>query len=238
MIRKTFQRVAIPGQPEVPADPGGYYCYTPPPAGYWERRCSTVTIYPGTGVSVPPGAQNITYVYDENKVLVKIVCTVCASVFVSTGPSGPPICTYVPPREYQPYVPYRVEYRPSVGWDAGANSVQERDGDCELRWTMGEVVGVYVGFNIFTNEVADIARYSHSFLFHQRAGHPLFRIIEEGAARSFDVEYSPLDEFAIRRVGDRVSYWRNGEKLQDSMLESSGTVSAGSSLYVSGDLIP
>ena len=238
MLRKKFQRVTTPGQPEVPADPGGYYCYSPPPTGYWETRCSTVTIYPNTGVPVPAGVTNIVYVKDEFGNLIKIVATICASVFVSTGPSGPPVCTYVPPREYQPAIPYRVEQRPTVGWDAGANSVQERAADCELRWTMGLVVGVYVGFPINMEIVELIERYSHSIYFHQKSGRPMFRIIEQGEARGFDTEYTPGDEFAIRRVNERVSYWRNGEKLQDSTITRGSELFGGSSLYVSGDMIP
>lgn len=238
MLRKSFQRVVTPGQPEVTADPGGYYCYSKPPTGYWEQRCSTITIYPGTGVPVPSGSISIRYFFDAFGVLIKIQAIVCTSVFVSTGSSGPPVCTYVPPRAYQPAVQRKVEQVPVIGWDAGANSIISQAGDCELRWTMGMVVGVYVGFNIDVDDVADILRYSHSFVFLQRSGRPIFRIVEEGEARSFESEYSLSDEFAIRRVGGRVSYWKNGQKLQDSALESSGEVSAGSSLYVSGDMIP
>lgn len=234
MLRKLFQYQFVPGREEIPADPGGYYCYTPPGDGYWETRCSNVELPINGSVPVPAGA-TLTVVRNDKGEVIRVYCTVCASVWVQTGAAKPPVCSYVAPRAYQPAMPYRMDVVATTAWDSGANSSVSHDTDCEAVWTMGFVVGAYVGLTQSLDEVSDTSRYSHAVYFHQRSGRPVYRIVEEGEARSADTEYSPDDTFAIRRIGEVVSYWHNDEKVLESSLSLSGEINVGSSLYASGD---
>lgn len=237
MLRKSFERVFTPGSPEQPAIEGGYYCYAQPPPGHWEVRCSEVE-YPANGsLPVPPGTV-ITVVRDAEGNIVRIYATICASVWVVDGPAGPTSCTTVEPREYRPAVRARLDFLPVAGWDGGANSVQERAGDCETVFTVGLIVGGYVGFTASLADVADTARYTHAIYFHQLSGRPVFRIVESGQTVSHDTEYSLGDEFTIRRVGGHVTYWKGDQKVHDSIESSAGTLNVGSTLYLSGDTIP
>lgn len=237
MLRKLFQYQFVPGREEIPADPGGYYCYTPPGDGYWETRCSNVELPINGSVPVPAGA-TLTVVRNDKGEVIRVYCTVCASVWVQTGAAKPPVCSYVPPRAYQPASPPRIDVTATTGWDSGANSGVAQGGNCEAVLTMGLVVGAYVGFTQNLDDVAAINRYSHALYFHQRAGRPVFRIVEEGEARSPDMDYSSIDVFTIRRVAGIVSYWQNDTNILDSTLTSDGDINVGSALYVSGDMIP
>lgn len=237
MLRKIFERVFVPGTQEQPAIEGGYYCYSQPPPGRWETRCSVVDFPVNGSHPVPPGT-TINVDRDAEGNITRVYALVCAVVWIADGPPGPPTCVTIEPQPYQPGTVSRVDFLPMAGWDSGANSVQSRDGDCEVVWQMGLIVGGYVGFTVESSDIADPSRYTHSIYFHQLSGRPVFRLVEEGVTVSHDAEYSLEDEFIIRRVGGRVTYWRNGQKIQDSDETSGGEIIVGSSLYLSGDTVP
>lgn len=258
MLTKDFQRVFIPGRPgspEVPGRPETTVCYDPP-QGEWVQKVSTVYFDPSEStrmqlpgsVSGPFGPVVLTAdyynpytgtTYRAGTSVMYVLVTY--SEWVPYSNPGDPICTTYPAVEYQPAVPAvpaRWETRPNIGWDAGANSVQTHSGDCEAKWTMGMVVGAHIGLTDDREDVTSPERLSHAFYFHQRAGVPQFRVVESGSARSSDRPYTPGDEFAIRRARGVVSYWYNGEKLQDSFETSEGEVSVGCAIYMSGDVLP
>lgn len=237
MLRKAFERVRVPGSPEVAAQEGGYFCYSQPAPGHWEMQCSNIDIPIGTSIQLPPNTF-ITYTRDAEGNIIKITAYVCVSCWVTTGPAGPTTCTTYPPVAYQPAIPSRIESRPIIGWDAGANSVTSRGGNCEAKWTMGTVVGCYIGFTDQLDDVTLIDRYSHAIYFHQNNGRPVFRLVEFGEAKSADIPYVADDEFRIRRVEGVVTYWHAGVVIYTSSEISSGSINVGSTLYASGDTIP
>lgn len=259
MLTKDFQREFIPGRPgrpEVPAQPETTVCYDPP-QGEWVRREEVVYYplnldiwrfgFPGSAAG-PFGPIRLRHAYYNRALRMWLYETALVWYviipyyeWVPYSNPGDPICTTYPAVEYQPAVPTvpaRWETKPRVGWDAGANSVQTHSGDCEAKWTMGMVVGAYIGLTDDRENVTSPERLTHAFYFHQRAGVPQFRVVESGSARSSDRPYTPGDEFAIRRVRGGVSYWYNGEKLQDSSETSEGEVSVGCAIYMSGDVLP
>lgn len=253
MLTKNFERVfvpGIPGSPAVPARPAYTVC-TNPPNGEWVWQCSTYYIpyQQGQGFSakVPPGAI-VTLVTLSPPLPAGVPAAgvwwrvfFCQSVWVPLPKPPAPVCTTYPAQPFVPAVPHvpaRVDVNPIIGWNAGANSVVAHDGDCEAKWTMGTVVGAYIGLTDERDEVPGVDRLTHALYFYQRTGHPCYRVVESGQARSTEFAYAPGDEFAIRRVREVVSYWRNDEKLQDSLTASIGEVSVGCSLYVSGDAVP
>lgn len=258
MLTKNFERTytpGTPGRPEVPARPEYTVCQQPP-QGEWVFRTTFVYFLPNevSRISIPgsvtgpygPITLAVDYYnpytrrwYTQNTVVMYLA--VGRTEWAPFPNPGAPVCTTYPAQPYVPAVPPvapRWDTAPTVGWDAGANSVVSVGGDCIATWTMGKVVGVYVGLTSDLGDVTRADRLSHAVYFHQRSGAPYFRVVEGGVARSNDLAYALGDEFSIRRARGVVSYWRNGVRLQDSMEESFGEVNVGSALYMSGDLIP
>ncbi|HRO59336.1 MAG TPA: hypothetical protein PK177_09260 [Burkholderiaceae bacterium] len=259
MLTKDFRREFIPGtagSPEVPARPEYTVC-PDPPQGEWVFKTVAVYFYPDeiARIKLPP---NTTGPYGPIRIEEQVwnpytrrwypVSAIVMYVLIGYSEWVPfpnpaePICTTYPAQVYVPAVPAvpsRWETSPIIGWDAGANSVVTHDSGCELKWNMQRVVGAYIGLTEDREAVPEVDRLSHAIFFHQRSGTPLFRVVESGTARSNDVAYDVDDEFAIRRnFNGSVSYWRNGEKLQDSLALAGGELSAGCTLYASGDTVP
>lgn len=122
---------------------------------------------------------------------------------------------------------------PVSAWDAGANSVQSEDGDCECVFTMQQVSGVYVGFTVFPESVPARERLTHAFSFSGRK----FQIMEAGTGRTSPAAFSDGDEFRIRRVGLTVTYLHNDSVIYTSKVPAYGVLQVGCALYASGDFI-
>lgn len=238
MLTKVFRREFIPGTTGSPGVEGGWVCHTPGGGGQWVHECESRqhVLKANTGIEIPPGATVTYHVNDDGDVVATI--TTCYSKWVPNPDAPDPVCVYVEPVAPVPSVPPRWEVSPIVGWDAGANSVQVIEGDCELAWTMEMVVGAYVGLTEDREAVPAPERIAHGFMFHQRAGVPYFRVVEYGEARSNDMPYSPGDEFVVRRARDVVSYLHDGDVIHSSIAHFDGPASAACSLYASGDVVP
>lgn len=237
MLTKNFQRVFTPAQAEQAEVVGGVFCYSTPGSGHWVTECHDVDL-PLNGSIPAPGGSTVTFVRDALGNVIRVYATVCTSVWVPTGPPGAPTCVTIEPRPYRPASPIRVDWQAIADWDGGANSEQVRGGDCEVRLTMGLVTGVYVGLTDDLAEVEDLSRYAHALYFHQHNSVPLFRLVDHGASRSHDIEYAAGDEFRIRRMGALVTYWHNDTLLYTSDNPIEGSIRVGSTLYLSGDMIP
>ena len=240
MLTKAIERVFVPAVPEVPASPGGNYCYTPPASGYWEQSVQTLTLYPDSGIQVPSGQNVISVVpvYKPDGTVEKFIVTLWVSTWIQEGPNADPVCTYYAPQEYVQGSAARIEQRIGLGWDAGANSLQSQPGDCEAVWEMAMVVGAYIGLTASLEEVTSTDRFTHAFYFHQSAGRMLYKIKDGGVAVSNDTEYATGTEFKIRRVAGVVTYWVGGALIHTSSIASIGEVHVGTALYASGDAVP
>lgn len=251
MLTKNFRRIfrpRIPGRPEIPAREEQRVCY-PQQGGSWQFVCRRIEIPDAnTGIQIPPGGELIV-VRDPNGAIdpltgqvkvIDIYIQVCASEWVPSS-GGEPVCVTYPAVEYQPAVPEvpaRWDIETILGWDAGANSTDIIEGDCEVTWTMGVVAGVYVGLTEEREAVPDPGRIAHGLMFHLLGSRPHFRVVEYGEARSSDRPYSHGDEFRIRRVRDKVAWLHNGDEIHSSLAHFMGPASVGCSLYASGDMIP
>lgn len=238
MLTKVFHREFIPGTPGSPGVEGGWVCHTPGGGGQWVYECESRqhVLEANTGIEIPPGATVTYHVNDDGDVVATV--TTCYSKWVPNPDAPDPVCVYVEPVDPVPSVPSRWEVSPIVGWDAGANSVQVIEGDCEVVWTMMAVAGVHVGLTGDRESVPDIERIEHGFMFHLRGGVPHFRVVEGGQARSGDLQYEPGDEFVIRRAGGTASYLHNGDVVRSTLARFDGPASVASALYASGDMIP
>lgn len=153
----------------------------------------------------------------------------------------PEDCTIIPGRPGVPPTPSRYEPIKYREWNAGANSVDELDGDVSLRFDTPRAEGTVIGFtqNRDIEAVGSIERITHGFYFHYAAsGASVYRVIESGKAVTPQAPHDPTQEFEVRRVGSTVFYFVDGVQVHRSRVPSSGTLSVGSALYASGDTAP
>lgn len=235
------------GTPEQPAIPERTVCGYVGGVTETVRICSTVRLWaPASGiwsVALPPGT--VSYTYGEENGRGYVDCYVCRTETRYTVPPTYSCVTY-PAVPYKPATPPTpptppwVESRPRYGWDAGANSRQELDGDVFVRFTQPVVVGVVTGFTHNPDAVPDPTRISHGFYFYTDAarGQSYVQVYEAGITRGGRMVHYPEDEFRIQRVKGEVSYWCGGERVYTSATPSTGPVRVGTSLFATGDQVP
>lgn len=150
----------------------------------------------------------------------------------------PDECTVVPGRPGVAPTPARYESVTIREWNAGANSVDELDGDVSLRFDTARAEGTVIGFtqNRDIEAVGTIERITHGFYFHYTAsGASVYRVIESGKSVTAPAPHVPTHTFEVRRVGTTVFYFVEGVEVYRSRVPSSGALSVGSALYASGD---
>lgn len=148
-------------------------------------------------------------------------------------------CLVCPEVDAQTGRPAYYSYQPVVGWNAGANSITELDGDLHTVFDMplgdtGVVLGLRGGRN--RNTVPGLIE--HGFYFQSVGGFNAYQVTEAGIVRMDLQPRSVDDQFEIRRVGGRVSYLVNGVVVYTSTIPSYGPKVVNSCLYTSGDSAP
>lgn len=163
---------------------------------------------------------------------------------VRPSPAAPPPqggCVTFPAQPAIPHVPSSIRETPNLGWNAGANSAAELDGDVLLGFDCDHSVGVVIGLtqNRDIEAVGSIERITHGIYFHATAaGQYIFRVMESGRLVTPSEQHVTSDWFEIQRADSVVSYLRNGVPFYQSRVTSSGMVSAACALYSSGDTVP
>src|SRR5690606_9327179 len=127
------------------------------------------------------------------------------------GAPSPPMpgeCTTYPAIEPVPAIPGRGEVGEHYGWNAGANSVEERDGDVELVFSeQPKVVGAVIGLVGSRDGVGSHDRMTHAFYFSQtQGGGPRYQVMESGRTATEPQPYEEPDEFRVQRVDGVVQY--------------------------------
>ena len=148
-------------------------------------------------------------------------------------------CVVIPPVPEQPFVPSVSTQVPTFEWNAGAYSLVEESGDCEIVITeQARVVGAVLGFVQTTDDVEDYTRVSHGFYFSTGPSNfPQYQVIENGQLRTPVIEYTPATTFRIQRAGGRVAYLVDDAKVYTSRTPLIGPVRAGCSLFGTGDTV-
>lgn len=242
MLTKLPTQVFVPGSPAVAARPAQTVCVpvAGQPQGYWRRVCSAVQLFVGWN-NGPASFDNPgpfpKPVYIDGGV-------VCRSEWVpapvTPHPPQPPVCTFYPEVIGRPAVPGRVDNIVDQAWNAGANSVQELDGDVRVRFTTPAAIGSIIGFTGDREAITDPDRITHGFAFTlQQSGAALAHVREGSRVRTAALQFAPgQTEFEIRRAGGAVLYLVDDLVIYRSREPSVGPVSVGCALYASGDRAP
>lgn len=151
----------------------------------------------------------------------------------------PEDCVVIPEIAEIPEIPGRIEWEPTYRWDAGANSVDELDGDLRVAFDQGYAMGCAIGLTHTRDGVGTLERLTHAFYFHTTAaGQYLVAVMESGKTVSNAMPHVATAQYEILRVGGVVSYLVNDEVVYRSRVPSTGTVLVGSALYGTGDTAP
>lgn len=132
---------------------------------------------------------------------------------------------------------YDTDYR--IGWNAGADSEDELDGDVHVVFEPAIVAAGAVGFTQERGDVGDPATLSHAFYFDNdpTTGRKRFCAIESGRRVSGYADYDAGISFEIKRLGvyGEVTYHYNSALIATSAAPLYGAVRVGTSLYRAGD---
>lgn len=164
------------------------------------------------------------------------------AVYADPPPPGPGQCTTFPAIPDVPGTPSRTEVADDFGWNTGAHSIEEADGDFELRFDEmdGGAVGAVIGIMPAVRQnPGDYTRVTHGFYFTKTAGGTKqVSIIESGRTVAGPFGYGSGIEFSIQRVGAAVIYLIGGFPEYSSRRPLEGTAMAATSLYATSDMVP
>lgn len=145
-------------------------------------------------------------------------------------------CLVTPEQPAVTYVPARIERRPIIGWNAGANSITQLNGDMHTVFSMPlGTAGVVVGFRGGRTRQTVPDLIEHGLYFQSAGGYDMVQIVERGAPKTELVERGADDTFEIRRTYGRVTYWQDATLLYTSVAKSTGVKVVNACLYASGD---
>lgn len=146
--------------------------------------------------------------------------------------------------------PGRIEVAQNIGWNAGANSITEIDGDVRLRFTVGQAQAMVVGLRERRRgrlgQAATAAMARGWFIRTPPGGQGLVaQVLEYGTARTPVEPVDPCAVFEIQRRGDTVTYLIDGQVKRTvrnttnvaNASDLRGPVFATACLYASGDTV-
>ncbi len=128
---------------------------------------------------------------------------------------------------------------PVKAWDAGANSIEELDGDLYVKYQVPYALGARVGFfQAPFRDSTSIAALLAGFYTYSTAQGMRWSIVDHGRQVVLGNNVSgPATEFEIRRVGDQVTYYVDGELVWRPPNPLTGMLRVGTVLYGTGDMV-
>jgi hypothetical protein len=102
---------------------------------------------------------------------------------------------------------------------------------------MPAVAGIVIGLRSGRARNTMPELIEHGLYFNSAAGVHLVHVMERGLGATGTIGRDLADTFEIRRVGGRVTYWRNGALLYTSTARSTGVKVVNACMYASGDAV-
>ena len=128
---------------------------------------------------------------------------------------------------------------PDLGWNAGANSMAQLDGDVHVVFALAALpVGVLVGLKHGRAFPTSPELIENGLYLYTIGGQAFVEVRERGAARGAAQAYALNATLEIKREAGRVTYLAAGVLLWASTVLSTGAVLVNACLYSAGDTIP
>lgn len=219
MLQKNILTVFTPGSPGVPADPG-----SPGRPAYDEVLCTTERIFVIDEIlcitsDTPPFA---TVCVNRGHYEDRTICRIVHHPAEAPRPPSPAI----------PPTPDQFTTDLQLGWNSGAVSISRLTGDVECKFKIPNAVGIVVGLS---SASLGVTYKEIQYAFYFSSG--LAQVYESGSPVGSGVLYVPNDEFMLRRIGDTVTYFRNGILLYTSLIPTRASLIVDCALFSGGDQI-
>lgn len=148
-------------------------------------------------------------------------------------------CLVCPQLDGSPAVPTRTVTSPNLGWNSGANSIQQLDGDVHMVESFSAApVNVYLGLKYTrVNQTAPYAL-AYAFRIYQLGTQALYEIWEGSVQRLGAMSYVLGTPLEIVRANGQVTYYVNGLLVYTSGVPSTGPVLVNACLFSAGDTLP
>ena len=126
-----------------------------------------------------------------------------------------------------------------VGWNAGANSVRELDGNVRLYVPApSRAVGISVGLKRGRQGVVVPEAILYGWRFSVTpTGMGVAYVVESGVRKSGFLPFTPGEAFEIIRYKGKVRYYKERDLVHTSAVVSFGFVLTNACLYASGDTL-
>ncbi len=219
---------------DAPVSPNGY----PTTGGVGTVHTGTVQIPTTSGLLTVTRQfkKDSNGILRVNESMAAIDYCVHKAVYGVTALIGFPGCAAIPA------VPAVNSYDYHEGWNAGANSIENIDGDVHTVFMVDIGVAGAVGFCPYPRvDVTSKENLTHAFYFDKGpGGDARYQIMERGRIVRGALPYDPsVDEFEITREGTdgRVTYSVNDTVVFTSSAGVFGPLVVGTALYRGGDAI-
>ena len=152
-------------------------------------------------------------------------------------------CVDCPAVPAVPGIPARTVYSADQGWTAGANSIDELDGDLHTVFGVAANGAIVIGFKDSRTDHTTPEAVRFGLFLRSQAGSQYVSVIERGVQCTMPIRRNADDMFEIRRYNGRVTYWRRPAADVPELLYTSTTRSrepvllVNACLYLSGDAV-
>lgn len=148
-------------------------------------------------------------------------------------------CLVCPQLPGSPAVPPQAITSANLGWNSGANSIQQLDGDVHMVESFTAApVDVYLGFKYMRANQTVPYGLAYAFRVYQMGMQCLIEIWEGSTQRVAAVPYVLGTALEIVRVRGQVTYYIAGQLVYTSTVPSIGMVLVNACLFSAGDTLP
>lgn len=135
-------------------------------------------------------------------------------------------------------IPSSIIEHPVLGWNAGANSIIELDGDLHVVFYVpDQCAGIVLGFKQSRSFQVQPELITHGFWLSPVSGRLHGYVVERGVRKTPATLRQATDKFEIQRRAGTISYFVNDTRIYTSAQQLFGPVLVNACLYATGDTI-
>lgn len=147
-------------------------------------------------------------------------------------------CEACPQIPFQAGKPGGTVVSPVIGWNGGANSIDQLDGNVFTEFTMAlGTSAAVIGFKETREAQDNPSLIEYGFYFSHLGGADSVQPMERGALKGTARARAADDTFRIARSGSVIVYLINGKPIYFSTVASHGALIVNACLYSSGDTV-
>lgn len=147
-------------------------------------------------------------------------------------------CVSCPDIPASPAAPAQSQAANATGWNAGANSIAQIDGNLHTVFSFNSPpAGVVTGFKNSRSKQTDPNQVLYGFYVYAIGQQAYVKVLEKSVTRFGPVPYTLGTNLEIRRTSGFVDYLIDGVHVYHSSTPSAGPLMLNACLYASGDIL-